>query len=328
VLLLAHVDSPDRLNRFLGFFVAVILVPIVLAVLNYHGYVEIPAFRVLSEFDGLRRLCGTGIFGDPNDVCEILNFGMIVCLVGLFDRGAGFSRLLWLAPLATFGHTLTLTHSRGGLLGAVVGLAVLLRSRFKGARVLFAGVAVLAIALAFAGGRQTTFSTSEGTSQTRIQLWDDGFQMLRRSPLLGVGIEGFVNNSSHAAHNTFIQAYAELGLLGGTLLFGQYFWCLINLAKLGSAELMIPDSEIRRLQPFIFASLAGFATSEMSLTHPFSIITYLMFGLATICVRLANTSPALADLEWSGALVKKTAFYSILFLAALFAFTKFSVRYN
>jgi O-antigen ligase len=187
---------------------------------------------------------------------------------------------------------------------------------------------LLATALLYAGGRQATFTTSEGTSQSRIQLWDDGFQMLKGSPFTGVGIGQFAKNAGHVAHNTFIQAYAELGLLGGTLLFGQYFWCLKNIIKLGSNESVVPDPEIRRLQPFVLASLASFATSEMSLTHPFAIITYVMFGVATVCIRMAESIPPLADLECGRPLLRKAIVYSGVFLAGLYIFTRLSVRYS
>src|SRR5262249_24424180 len=155
---------------------------------------------------------------DPNDVCEILNCAMILCFYGLLDRAGGFTRAFWLGPLALFGHALALTQSRGGLLGAAVGLMVLVRGRFRGIKSLVvAGGGRALVFVLFGGGRQTSLSTTEGTSQSRIQLWDDGFQMLRGSPLIGVGTGQFVNNAGHLAHNSLIQVSAELGFLGGIL---------------------------------------------------------------------------------------------------------------
>jgi len=328
LLMLGHIDSPARLRRFLGFLVGVILIPIILAVLNYHGYMHIPAFRVISEGDDVRRLCGTGVFNDPNDVCEILDSGMLLCLCGLLDRGGGLTRVLWLAPLALFGHALNLTHSRGGFLGAVVGLTVLFRSRFRGTKSLVVAGAALAVMFVLFGGRQTTLSTSEGTSQSRIQLWDQGFELFLRSPLIGIGIGQFVENMDHVAHNAFVQTYTELGFLGGTLLFGQYLWGLKNMTKLGSRQVTVPDPEVRRVRPFLLASLASYATSEMSLTNPFCVVTYAMFGLATVCIRLADPSPPLPDLLLNRALIRRTIVFSGLFLVALYVFTRLSVRHD
>lgn len=249
MLMLAQLDSARRLKFFLGCLVGIILIPIVLAVLNFHGYIGISAFETMDS-EGVRRIGATGNFGDPNDVCEILNVAMIFSLYGLLDRGRGLTRVLWLAPMALFGYALALTQSRGGFLGAAAGLAVLLLSRFQGTKSLVMAAMLLALMfVVFGGGRQTSFSTGEGTSQSRIQLWDDGFEMFKQSPLIGVGIDGFFDPIGHAPHNAFVKAYAELGFLGGALLFGQYFYSLRNLASLGSKRVTLPDREMSRLHP-------------------------------------------------------------------------------
>jgi O-antigen ligase len=331
LLMLGHIDSPARLRCFLSCLVAIILIPILLAVLNYHGYISVPAFAIAisgSESGDVRRLAATGNFGDANDVCEILNCAVIFSLYGLLDRGRGLTRVLWLAPMAFFGHALYLTHSRGGFLGAVVGLTVLFRSRFRGKKSLVLAGAVLALMFVLFAGRQTSFSTSEGSGQSRVQVWDSGMDMIKSSPLIGVGTGQFVEHAVQVAHNAFIQVSAELGLLAGTLLFGQYFYCLKNLTKLGSKRVTIPDPETRRLQPFLLASLASFATSEMSLTNPFGPLTYAMFGLATAYIRLAEPSPPLPDLLLNRTLIGRMILYSGLFLVGLYIFTRMSVRYG
>ncbi len=330
LLMLAHLDSPSRLKLFLGCLVGIILIPIVLVVANYHGYISIPSFERMEDANfGVRRLTGTGIFGDPNDICEIVNCAMIFSLYGLFDRGGGCLRIIWAAPLVLFGHALALTQSRGGFLAAMVGLVVLFRGRFRGTKSLVLAGVVVALMFVFFSGRQTSLSTSEGSSQGRIQLWNAGFGLFVRSavsPVIGIGIGHFNENVGHVAHNAFIQAYVELGFLGGTLLFGQYYYCLTNLATLGSKQVALPDPDMRGLQPFALACLASFATSEMSLTNSFSLITYVMLGLATVFVRLADPSPPLHDLLLSGKLLKRITVLSALFLLSLFVFTKLSLR--
>jgi len=223
---------------------------------------------------------------------------------------------------------LYLTHSRGGFLGSVVGLMVLFRSRFRGIKSLIAAGAALSLMLVlFGGSRQTDLDTSEGTSQSRIQLWDEGLRMFRGSPLTGVGTYQYAKNAGQVAHNAFIQVYAELGFLGGTLFFGQYFYCLTNLAKLGSKRITLPDPELRRLRPFLLASLAGFATSEMSLTNGLGVSTFAMFGLASVGIRLADPSPPLPDRLLSWKLVRRITVFSVLFLVGLYVFVRLAVRY-
>jgi hypothetical protein len=329
LLMLAHIDSLSRFKLVLSCLVGITSIPILLAWLNFHGYVDIPAFRVIVYSDGVRRLCGTGVFNDPNDVCEILNCAILLCLYGLLDRGGSLTRVLWLVPTVLFGHALSLTKSRGGLLGLMVGLMVLFGSRFRGMRSLVLAGVTLALVFFLFGGRQTSLSTSEDTAQSRIQYWDDGFQMLRGSPLIGVGTDRFAENAGgHTAHNSFILAFAELGFLGGTFLFGQFYYCLKNLAKLGSTRVILPDPDLRRVYPILGASLASFVASEMSLTNGFGLTSYMMLGLATAGIRLADPSPPLPDFFLSRTLVRRTIVYSGLLLVGLYIFTRLSVRYG
>ena len=107
----------------------------------------------------------------------------------------------------------------------------------------------------------------------------------------------------------------------------QYFYCLKNLAKLGSKEITVPDPEMRRLQPFLLASLASFATSEMSLTNPCALVTYVMLGRSAVFFRLAHPSPPLPDLLLNRKLLRRIIVLSGLLLLSLLVFTKLTVRY-
>lgn len=337
LLMLAHLDSVSRLKRFLGWLVGLIMVAIVMAVLNYHGYVKISVFRTFSEKiainpetgegTSIRRLAASGIFADPNDICEIINCAMIFTLYRLLDWGGGCTRVIWLVPMTLFGYALALTNSRGGFLGAVVGLIVLFWTRLRGVKSLVLAGIILAVILFVFAGRQTAITVSESSSQSRIQVWDAAFGLLIRSRLIGGGLGSVNGDTGHVAHNAFIQAYAEMGLLGGTLFFGQYFYCLKNLAELGSKQIELPDPEMRRLQPFLLASLAGFATAEMSLSNGWGLVTYTMLGVASVGIRLADPSPPLSDLRLSASLLRRTILYSALFLLGLYFFTRLTVQY-
>jgi hypothetical protein len=53
-----------------------------------------------------------------------------------------------------------------------------------------------------------------------------------------------------------------------------------------------------------------------------------MFGLATVCIRLAHPTPPLPDLLLNRTLIRRMIVFSGLFLAALYIFTKLTVRYD
>src|SRR5207247_6773790 len=116
------VNSPSRLRQFLVWLMGMTVVLTVLALLQYHGAIDIPALRAIEQLEideatgdefFIYRLCSTGIFNDPNDLCLILVTAMTVCLSQLGAGRSWLLRALWLAPLALFGYALSLTHSRG-----------------------------------------------------------------------------------------------------------------------------------------------------------------------------------------------------------------------
>jgi hypothetical protein len=331
LLLLAIVDTPRRFRQFLASLIPIIAIPIIVVMCHFYGYVHIEAFdRPENPDPSLRRMSGAGNFGDPNDICEILNCATIFTLCSLFNRDGGCSRVVWILPLGLFGRALSLTQSRGGFLAALAGLLVLLRARFRGAKWLV--MAALGLLLMFVGfaGRQTSIDASQGTAQGRIQGWNIAFSLMQRSPLnllIGTGFGQLQMHTTHVAHNGFIQLYTELGFFGGTLLFGQFFYCLTNLAKMGASGVVLPDPTMRRLRPYVMAALVSFGTSEMSLTNPCSLIAYTMLGQASVFVRLANPIPPLPDLLLSRALFRRVFVFSALFLMSLFVFTKVMVRY-
>jgi O-Antigen ligase len=340
LLLVGVVDSPGRLQRFLACIVAIDLIPIILALLHYHGMIDIPAFHALNDTDSsrfdpetgeatvIRRLKGSGAFGDPNDVCEILNPAMLFSLYGLMNPRRGWVRFLWLAPMVVFGHALSLTFSRGGFIGFLVGLMVLFWARYgRRKSILLAGVIFPVIFVLF-GGRQTSISTGEGTGQSRIQIWVEGFDLMRPSPIFGIGTDQFVENVGHVAHNSFIHAYTELGFFGGTFYLGGFYYALRMLGRLGSPHVTIRDPEIRRVRPFILAAVVSYAASELSLTHPYDLSTYTMLGLATVCIRLADPEPPLPGSRLDGRLVLRVVGASALFLVALYVYAQWSVRWG
>lgn len=340
LLLVGIVDSPARLRWFLACLVVIDLVPTILATLHYYGYINIPAFEPVKSRDtpeidpdtGLavivRRLNATGMFGDANDFCEILNTGMMFCLNGLLEKAAGFARGIWLAPIALFGWALKLTESRGGLLGALAGLAALLWARFGRRKAILAVLIAVALLLTFAKGRYSQMTTSEGTGKARVEIWNDSFEALRHSTIiLGVGARRHEAVVGSACHNSFLHAFTELGILGGSLYLGAFYYALTTLWRLGSTRFTIHDPVVRRLRPYILAALASYAVSEMSLTHPYTVVTYMMLGLATVCIRLADPDLKLEGSRLTGKMVMQVLKVSAIFLVLLRAYVRVTLGY-
>jgi putative inorganic carbon (hco3(-)) transporter len=321
LLIVGVVDTPARLRYLMSSLVVMILIPTILAVLTYHGVLNLAAFEPLPDSDSF-RLRGSGNFQDPNDVCEILNIGILFGAFGVLEARKVLTRLLPIAPILFFLYALHLTHSRGGMIGTLAGAGVLFHSRFGLKRSILLAALLVPLGLAFFGGRQTTFDASEGTAQSRIQIWHSAFELMRRSPIIGVSLSKLNDETNHAAHNSFVSAYCEIGMIGGAFYFGLYYHAFRLLKRLGNVDVTIPDPEIRRVRPYIMAALASYGASEISLTHDFGVTTYLVLGICSACIGLANPSPLLSESRVDGKLAARTLLFSTLFLAALWIYTQ------
>ncbi len=171
------------------------------------------------------------------------------------------------------------THSRGGLLSLVAAIGVLMTFRY-GTRVAIAGALVGIPGMLVLGTRQTSIDIEDGTAQDRIQLWSDGLDALKSADFFfGIGMGEYGDMAGLVAHNSFVHAYTELGIVGGTLFFGMFYFAFLELYRFRYVAREVPDRTLRRVHPFLFAVLTGWTMSLMSLSRCYVVPTYLIIGL-------------------------------------------------
>jgi hypothetical protein len=347
LLLVAIVDSASRLRIFLLWLLGLIVILTVLALLQYHNYIDIPKLAsyaerqhddIDEETDEARilvRLCSTGIYGNPNDLARILGVGILICMYVLGDGSLGALRFLGVAPLALFGYALNLTHSRGGLLALVGGLAVLVVRRLGVRKSLLLAIVALPAVGIVSAGRLTKISATEGTGQQRIQLWEEGFSLFAHAPVFGIGMDRYAEEVGLAAHNSFIHCYTELGFIGGTLFFGAFFLSMRTLHELGNPEVEPSDtddepgdSELEPLRPTIMAITALTIIGMFTSTRSYSVPTYLIVGLNTVYVRIAGENTSLEFPTLDSQLVKRVFFWSAVFLSVFYVYVRIMVRHG
>jgi putative inorganic carbon (HCO3(-)) transporter len=334
LLLVSLLDSPGRLRRFLLWLVGFITVAAGIAILQYHGYLDLPSLTTVEErrLDAetgdmiiIPRMCSTGIFNDPNDLCLMLSMGIVFSLYGASDRRHyGALRWAWLAPVGLFGYGVLLTQSRGGLLGLMAGLFVLSRARFGWGKTLLLSAVVGPAVLMLAGGRQTDFDLVDGddTAQARVQLWSEGMDLFRGSPVFGIGANQFAEEVGLVAHNSFVHAFAELGFFGGTMFACAFVLPLWGLGRLSPRSMRGVDVELRRLQPFLLAMLAAYAVGVFTLSRNYVVPTYLALGLATVYLRQVGPLPVLAPIQFSQRLVWRMAGVGLLSIVMIYLWVR------
>jgi O-antigen ligase len=335
LLLLANISSAARLRQFMICLVGLIGLMTILSLLQYHGLIHITAIEAMAQREILeevefytQRLQGTGLFNDPNDFCLILVVGMTISAYWLTDRGLGLFRIVPLIMLGLFGQALALTHSRGGLLAFLACLIVLIYCRFGWKKTFILAALVLPLLFLAFGGRQTRFNLAdpEDTAQTRFEFWSDSLQLLKQAPLFGIGTGGLVDEIYHVAHNSFVHAFAELGLFGGMLFLGVFFTAALTLNRLGSPGIQIVDPRLKHLRPFLLAMTVGFAAGIFSLSRCYTVTTYFVPGLVSSFVAVAPTSPPVPVLRFDLHWLKRLAVVGLLFIFAVYLFVRFAVH--
>ena len=269
LLIVANVRTQSLLRVFLLCLGGLMVCQVGLGLLAYFDYLDVEALKpfIQAHYDAdsgeirlLPRLCGAGIFHDPNDLCVLLAIGLLIVMYFLGEREAGPARFIYLVPLGVFALAISLTHSRGGLLAVLAGLSVLAAERFGSKRA--AGILFILVPLLLlfgVGGRMTQFDLddSSDTSQYRMRLWSEGLKMLQSVPLFGIGQGQYEDRAGQDAHNSFLHAYTELGFFGGTCFFAMFAYTAWALWRLRDRLDKEVHPILHRFRPYLLAMVAA-----------------------------------------------------------------------
>jgi hypothetical protein len=341
LLLVGIVNTPGRLKSFLTCIVVFTVITSALAFLQYYEYIDIPSLSAMEQWEedpvtGERflthRLRATGIFNDPNDLSMIVVVAITIGLMNFFDRSAGASRSLWSLPLAALGFTLVMTQSRGGLLALLAALLTLVYSRYGGRKAILAALVLVPAPLLLLSGRQADLggALSGGTGEARVELWAAGLQELKTAPIFGIGMNNYGEAVGQVAHNSFVHCFVELGLVGGLVYFGAFFWAIRSTWRLNRdrsvTEYYLNQPFLARLQPYLLAVLAAFAVSQMSLSRSYVVVTYTMLGLAASNELLSRRIGHEAPVKLSFPELRRLAVAGCGFIAAIYVYIRIGFR--
>ena len=327
LLLTSVVNTPIRFRKFLFWVWFFTLLFIVLVLLKHYGVIELSMEEALGdeyvsetgEKVAVTRMTGSGLFRDPNDICMVIVTGVILSFYLMGDRLFRLPWPLYAMAVVVFGHALQQTQSRGGFIALLAGCGVTLLARYGWKKAAMAGAAGLPLVLFLFKGRLTAISTKENTAHSRIGLWSDGLEFFKSNPIFGIGSGMYHILDRHVAHNAYVHAYAEMGLLGGGVFVGAIFFALWAVYRMGSVHTEIEDINLRRAQPFMMALLAGIATLLMTLSQTYYMSTYMIFGLANAYLRVTN-APQLLGYRMNFPLVKRLSVATIIFLVGIYIF--------
>ena len=236
-------------------------------------------------YEGLHgRITWIGIFNDPNDLA--LAFIMVIPLLlgEIFKREFFLLKAMPLALVGVLIYGVYLTDSRGGLLAlmAVFAYFFIKRSRWRVAGG-FVGLALAALVFLFGPSRLGLMSAGEDSAAGRLDAWYYGFQLLKASPLFGRGMDMFTDAYPLTAHNSFVLAFAELGLVG--------YFCWVGLLYVSFKAFSLVQRHDRRLAPYAFglqAGLVGYCAAAFFLSRTYILLPYLFVALSAATLNIAR----------------------------------------
>lgn len=341
LLLVSLVTTPARFRGFLLSTAACAFIMITLCVIDYLGWIDLAFVKHIEDLNGVitdlgkqeivLRMRGTGLFQDPNDISLLIMATLMICAYFLDDRRWSFLRFVWLLPMGVLATGLYCTRSRGGLLATGAAGMTLLCCRFgKKWGMIVGGISLCA--LPFLAGRQGDIDLEEGTGQARIQLWSEGLHEIKSlNVFLGIGQGLYADAVGQVAHNSYVHAFVELGLLGGTLFFGCFFFVGLALYRIAkSSRRPMRNAELQRFAPFMAAIMAGWAVGVYSLSRCYVVPQYMIFGLAASYINLAGIHmvPPRLLVVWDSRHVRQLIGGGIGLLILLFIFVKIFVRFH
>ncbi|MDD5166157.1 MAG: O-antigen ligase family protein, partial [Candidatus Omnitrophica bacterium] len=98
----------------------------------------------------------------------------------------------------------------------------------------------------------------------RLGYWEDSLKIIRAHPLSGIGLGNFNLSQSRYAHNSYLQIWAEMGILGIVSLL----WLIIAVLKQGLGSL---KTSINKLQ-----TVSLFSANIIFLAHNFIDFSFFL----------------------------------------------------
>lgn len=253
-----------------------------------------------------------GVGGGPGWFQNSGEFGIQMCiflpLVGYLTHGlwphlSRNKKLIMVAITLTGVISIVASSSRGGVIGAGgVALWMVLRSPNR-VRTIFI-VSVLAaftwLALPPSAKARYTEMGQDQTSQSRLTYWQDGIEIAKEHPLLGIGYKNwpiyyytFYNPKGELPHNYYIEAVAELGFTGFFVLNGVFFAYFMENASTRRRTRPGAAGEDRLLHSLTYGldgAMIGFMVSGFFVSVLYYPFIWMNVALCLALARVARTA--------------------------------------
>ncbi len=254
-----------------------------------------------------------GTLQDPNELALALGIAVPFAFA-FFDRRRSLARLLLvMLTCGTVGLCVYFTRSRGGQLVFLAVLAVYFVNRVGVRRGLIIGV-LLAMPLLIVGGR----AGGEASTMERLECWWVGLHLVVASPGFGVGYGQFTEHHYLTAHNSFILAPAELGLVG-MLLWSSIVYVAMKIPIQALRAQLAPVGRSWALA--LLASMTGVVVGSLFLSYAYKDVLWIYVGLTGVLYEAIRRHDPGFRVAFG---VRDLGIVALIDLTLLFAFTGYT----
>jgi O-antigen ligase len=300
-LCLIHIDSIKRLKVF--------ILTICLSVL-FFGIASL----IKGDFASGDRFLVKSMF-DPN---ELSFFLVSLFPLSLYFIGHNEGLLKILLALTTIGIsviTILLTGSRGGFLGLVAVFSLLLFNNYGHIRLptkVLMLIVILTVVAAYGYKINTERYTSLANISSdynvtaedgRLGIWGKGVRLILSNPITGVGVNCFPEAIGElraeegeppkwqAAHNSYLQVAAEVGLIGFFFFCSMITVSLKNLSFCIRTKSEYPAAqEAKLIAEMVRLGFIGSLIVAFFLSQAYAVVFTLFFALSTVVRNIALRS--------------------------------------
>ena len=165
----------------------------------------------------------SGVLGNPNYYGAYLGSMAVLAVACAVNARSVRLKAVLLALASLLSATLLLTQSRGALVAFMAGFITIIFIRSRRMGVVSVVVLALIVAIAYPifsdwrfDGDAPASVAGISTAAGRTEAWSAAGDIFASSPLFGVGLGRFMEESPGgiAAHNWYVQVLAELGIVG------------------------------------------------------------------------------------------------------------------
>lgn len=297
VALITQIDSLKKLKSL------VLIISISAWLYSFFGYLH------GSSWGG--RFAIYGAMFDANDIVYVLISLFPLCFFFLYLHEGLLKKLFSIITIGSSITVVLLTGSRGGMVGLVAVLAIMLLTKTAGIRIshkiaflgLIAGAAIL-LGDKINMERYLTLTDIQSDYNMydelgRKKIWQHAIALTLDNPVTGVGVNCFSMALGYrreelgllpkwqTTHNSFLQISAETGLVGFVLFVSINLRTLLTFFRASRIEPETDEArEIRVLGSLMLLGFIGNLVVGFFLSQGWSVFFTLFFALAAVLQRL------------------------------------------